>query len=97
MMDNMRSRKRVISIYTASKSIILIYILIILIFILTYSRIGFILKMVKGRKIPTQLEKIEKEESLMLLFKHIYPAELEHYNYDRLETGLDLLRKIEHI
>ncbi len=33
----------------------------------------------------------------MLLFKHIYPAELEHYNYDQLETGLDLLKRIEHI
>lgn len=39
----------------------------------------------------------EKEENLMLLFKHIYPAELEHYNYDQLETGMDFLRKIEHL
>jgi hypothetical protein len=38
-----------------------------------------------------------KEENLMLLFKKIYPAELEHYNYDELDTGMDLLRKIVHL
>ncbi len=31
----------------------------------------------------------------MMLFNRIYPAELEHYNYDHRESGMDLYRRIE--
>jgi len=33
----------------------------------------------------------------MKLFHGIYPAELEHYNYDHLESGMDLYRQIERL